>query len=68
MARSRPPERIPQMERFAVAIVTGGIALVAGLWLVTLFKVTSAPWLFGGVLVVLGLGSLGWGIWTEIDI
>lgn len=55
------------MERFVRLITAGGIALVVGLWLVTLLEAGSFPWLLGAVLVPLGLGGLAGGIWLEID-
>ena len=56
------------MERFVVAIVLGGVALVAGLWLVTLSGTFSTAWLAGAVLVCLGLLGLGAGIWSEVEL
>lgn len=55
------------MERFTQLIVVGGLALVAGLWVVTLLEAWSLPWLLGIVLVLGGLGGLGSGIWIEVD-
>lgn len=55
------------MERFVQLITGGGIALVAGLWIVTYLDAWSTPWLFGTILVALGGGSLARGIWIEID-
>lgn len=55
------------MERFVQAIVGGGLAFVAGLWLVRLTPTASVAWGVGISLVVLGLGGLGWGIVSELD-
>lgn len=55
------------MERFVRAITGGGIALVAGLWVLTLFDARSPPWLLGVGLVLLGLVGLAAGIWTEVE-
>ncbi|MFB6301952.1 MAG: hypothetical protein ABEH78_03730 [Haloferacaceae archaeon] len=54
------------MERFARAVVGGGLLLVAGLWLLDLFAARSAPWLVGAALAVLGVGGLAFGIGTEV--
>ncbi|SDR34775.1 hypothetical protein [Natronobacterium texcoconense] len=55
------------MERFVQAIVAGGIALVAGLWLVELFEWWSLAWLAGVVLAVVGTGSVFAGIFSELE-
>lgn len=55
------------MEQFVQAIVAGGLALVAGLWLVTLFEAGAISYLLGLVLVLLGAGGLTGGIWTGIN-
>lgn len=55
------------MERFVQLIVTGGVALVAGLWLVRILDAGSPPWLVGAGLVVLGVGGLASGIWSEVE-
>lgn len=54
-------------ERFVRLIVGGGIALVAGLWAVTLSAPGSVGWLLGAALVLLGAGGLTVGIWSEVD-
>lgn len=55
------------MERFVRLIAGGGIALVAGLWIVTLLETGSIPWALGTVLILLGVGGLASGIWLEVD-
>lgn len=55
------------MERFVQAIGAGGMALVGGLWLLTLFAPRQAMWLIGLGLVVVGVGGLIWGILTELS-
>lgn len=55
------------MERFVRLITGGGIALVAGLWIVTSQETWSISWLLGAALVLLGIGGLSGGIWIEID-
>jgi len=54
------------MEQFVQAIVSGGLALVAGLWLTTLFEDALLSGLGWG-LVVFGLGGLAWGIGQMIE-
>ncbi|WP_049927068.1 hypothetical protein [Halopiger goleimassiliensis] len=54
-------------ERFVQLIVAGGLALVAGLWLVTLSAAPSTPWLVGVGLVLVGTTGLAGGIWTELE-
>lgn len=56
------------VERFVWLIVGGGIALVAGLWLVAFFDAWSVAWLAGVGLALLGAGSLGSGIDSRIEI
>ncbi|PSQ37298.1 hypothetical protein BRD08_03050 [Halobacteriales archaeon SW_10_66_29] len=67
MATEPALEAVWRMERFVIAIVAGGIALVAGLWLVTLFEPFSAVWTVGAFLVVLGASALGAGIRSEVE-
>lgn len=55
------------MERFVLAIVVGGVVLVAGLWLVGLFGTRHPAWLIGLGLILTGSAGLSWGIWTELD-
>lgn len=61
LAAGLPPER------FARFIVAGGLALVAGLWLTTLFPVGTGPWLVGAALVAIGTGALSYGIWLPVE-
>ncbi|WP_336363658.1 hypothetical protein [Halalkalicoccus salilacus] len=56
------------VERFVWLIVGGGIALIAGLWLVAFFDAWSIAWLAGAGLALLGAGSLGGGIDSRIEI
>lgn len=56
------------VERFVRLIVGGGIALVAGLWLVAAFGAWSVGWLAGVGLAVLGTGGLVSGIGSRIEI
>ncbi|WP_336343230.1 hypothetical protein [Halalkalicoccus ordinarius] len=56
------------MERFVQLIAVGGVALVGGLWVVTLFDAWSIAWFVGATLAVLGTGSLAVGIGSEIDL
>ncbi|MFB6295377.1 MAG: hypothetical protein ABEH66_00855 [Halobacteriales archaeon] len=55
------------VERFAAFIVGGGLALVAGLWIVAWFRAGSAPWLLGVGLALAGTAGVSLGIWMEID-
>lgn len=55
------------MEWFVRLITSGGIALVVGLWIMTLLEAWSLPWLLGTTLVLLGIAGLGGGIWLQID-
>lgn len=45
---------VPGMERFVQLVAGGGIALVVGLWIVSVFETRSGPWILGGILVALG--------------
>jgi hypothetical protein len=56
------------MERFAEAIVAGGIALVGGLWLLEVGPDGPVRWIGGLALAVAGLGATGAGIWLEVDV
>lgn len=55
------------MERFVRLIVAGGLGLVAGLWMATLARPWSPPWLLGVGLIVLGVAGLARGIWSQVD-
>jgi hypothetical protein len=55
------------MERFVRLIVAGGVALVAGLRLVSLFERVTTPSLAGAALALLGAGALGVGVASEIE-
>ncbi|MFB6083385.1 MAG: hypothetical protein ABEJ94_03985 [Halorientalis sp.] len=56
------------VERFVQAVVAGGLALVAGLWLTEVFARGSPPWLAGLGLVAVGLAGLAWGIYSELSV
>lgn len=56
------------VERFVRLIVVGGVALVAGLWLLAFFDAWSVAWLVGAALALLGAGSLVGGIESRIEI
>lgn len=60
-------QRARGVERFVRLVVGGGVALVAGLWVVTLSSARSPPWLLGVVLVLVGVGSLAAGIRSGLD-
>jgi hypothetical protein len=54
------------MERFVQSVLVGGVALVAGLWLLALFEAATTPWFVGAGLATLGSGGLVAGIGTEV--
>jgi len=56
------------VEGFVRLIVAGGLALVAGLWVVTLAGTWSLRWLLGVALVLAGLGALAAGIRSELQL
>ena len=58
---------MPRVERFVKAIVGGGVALVAGLWVATLSTAWSPRWAVGAALALVGVGGLAGGIWLELD-
>ncbi len=66
-AMSRRIRRARRVEPFVRRIVGGGLALVVGLWLGTLATAWSPLWLVGVGLVVLGIGGLASGIWSEVE-
>ena len=49
------------------AIVAGGVALVAGLWIATYLPAWSPLWVVGAALVLVGVAGLAGGIWIELD-
>lgn len=55
------------MERFVQLLVGGGIALVAGLWLVALLERGSIAWFVGVGLTLGGTGSVCAGIGRELE-
>ena len=55
------------MERFVRLIVAGGLALVAGLWLLELFARGSSGWLVGAALAALGTAGAFAGIFSELE-
>lgn len=55
------------MERFVQLIVVGGIALVAGLWLVALLERGSIAWVVGVGLALAGTASVVAGIGRELE-
>ena len=55
------------MERFVRLIVVGGLALVAGLWVLESFARGSPSWLAGAGLAVLGTASAFAGIFSELE-
>lgn len=55
------------MERFVQLIVVGGLALVAGLWLLESFARGSPGWVVGAGLAALGIVSAFGGIFSELE-
>jgi len=55
------------MERFVRLLVAGGLALIAGLWLVALFAVGSRPWLLGAAAAAVGSVALLAGTAIELE-
>ena len=56
------------MERFVRAIVAGGVALVAGLWVAAFAAPGSPAWLAGAALALAGAGGLAAGVLSELDV
>lgn len=56
------------MERFAEAIVAGGVALVAGLWVLEFQPGGSAGWYGGAAVALAGASAIAAGIRMEIDV
>jgi hypothetical protein len=67
MATDPAIQVVGRMERFVTLLVAGGVSLVAGLWLVTLFGTFSTAWWVGALLIALGLAGLGVGIGSQVD-
>lgn len=59
--------RARRVEGFVKLIVAGGLAMVAGLWLKALLVPGSTGWVLGVAVALIGIGSLGWGIWSQVD-
>ncbi|MFU8869663.1 hypothetical protein [Natronococcus sp.] len=55
------------MERFVGLIVAGGLALVAGLWLLALLESGAVGWMLGLALTLLGTAGLGGGIASALE-
>jgi hypothetical protein len=55
------------IERFVRVVVGGGVALVAGVWVVALPSPRSSPRLLGAALVLVGVGGLAAGIRNGLD-
>lgn len=62
-----PKGRVAGIQRFVRFIVVGGLALLAGLWVVTIARPWAAPWIVGLALVLLGAGGVTVGIWRPLD-
>lgn len=59
------------MERFVQSIVAGGVALLAGLWIVALADATGEPTaVAAGGLALAAIGTAGVfaGIWSELSL
>jgi fatty acid desaturase len=65
--KDRLPDPDLRMERFAKYIVAGGLALVAGLWVVELTAFGTIGWVVGLALVLLGIAGLSVGIHREVE-
>lgn len=61
-------QRQAGVERFVQYVVGGGLALVAGLWLLRLLEPRTLPWIAGAALVLLGIAGLAAGIYREIEV
>jgi hypothetical protein len=59
--------RVRRVEPFVRRIVAGGLALVAGLWLVDLGTPSEPAWLAGLALVLVGVSALATGIWRQVE-
>lgn len=67
-AIDRRLSRAKTIEPFVRAIVGGGLLLVAGLWIASLGGTGGSLWLSGGSLALVGLASLAWGIWSQLEL
>lgn len=56
-----------RVEGFVRLIVAGGLALLAGLWIARLVEAGSTGWWAGVGLVLLGIGGLARGIWSQVE-
>ena len=56
-----------RVEGFVRLIVAGGLVLLAGLWIARVMAVGSTGWWVGVALVVLGIGGLVRGIWSQVE-
>ncbi|MFC4407370.1 hypothetical protein [Haloarchaeobius iranensis] len=63
----RPLDRVRAVEPFIRRIVAGGLALVAGLWLVRLTVRWTAPWAAGVVLALVGVAGLAVGVERQLE-
>lgn len=55
------------MEDFVQAIIVGGLALVAGLWVRTLTPGEVPTEILGVGLILLGIAGLGYGLWDVLE-
>lgn len=55
-----------RVEGFVIAIVTGGVAMVVGLWALSLSEGGTAWWSVGLCLGLIGVGLLGVGIGSQL--
>jgi hypothetical protein len=60
--------RARRVEAFARRVVAGGLALVAGLWLVDLGARPGPVWIGGLTLALFGIVALATGIWSQVDV
>jgi hypothetical protein len=55
------------VDRFTQLIVSGGVGILAGLWIIKGAPAWSHLCLIGTGLTTLGVGSLGYGIYRGLD-
>jgi len=55
------------MERFVQALTGGGLALVAGLWVIAVASAGTPAWAGGFILTLFGIGGLGYGLWDALE-